>query len=185
MRALNLRTWWTGEDSNPRSSQGAAGLQPAAIDRSATCPKLFPTTPELGAFLSAAGPYRLKTNRRIVSVEVVQLSSPSGCNTLIIDLFPRIRHCFRRLALPARAPNSQSQHGAGEGIRTPDPLITNQMLYQLSYASGHKPPIIGIRSQNCNRLKKQSPKPLLGALRDLLHFTCLRAPNANRRIGRS
>ena len=25
--------------------------------------------------------------------------------------------------------------GAGEGIRTPDPLITNQMLYQLSYAS--------------------------------------------------
>ena len=23
---------------------------------------------------------------------------------------------------------------AGEGIRTPDPLITNQMLYQLSYA---------------------------------------------------
>jgi hypothetical protein len=30
--------WWTGEDSNPRSSQGAAGLQPAAIDRSATCP---------------------------------------------------------------------------------------------------------------------------------------------------
>ncbi len=25
-------------------------------------------------------------------------------------------------------------YGAGEGIRTPDPLITNQMLYQLSYA---------------------------------------------------
>jgi hypothetical protein len=24
--------------------------------------------------------------------------------------------------------------GAGRGIRTPDPLITNQMLYQLSYA---------------------------------------------------
>ena len=31
--------------------------------------------------------------------------------------------------------------GAGEGIRTPDPLITNQMLYRLSYASnlGHSP----------------------------------------------
>ena len=26
--------------------------------------------------------------------------------------------------------------GAGEGNRTPDPLITNQMLYRLSYASG-------------------------------------------------
>jgi hypothetical protein len=25
--------------------------------------------------------------------------------------------------------------GAGEGNRTPDPLITNQVLYQLSYAS--------------------------------------------------
>ena len=28
--------------------------------------------------------------------------------------------------------------GAGEGIRTPDPLITNQMLYRLSYASNGK-----------------------------------------------
>ena len=28
--------------------------------------------------------------------------------------------------------------GAGEGIRTPDPLITNQMLYRLSYASIRK-----------------------------------------------
>ena len=26
------------------------------------------------------------------------------------------------------------KNGAGEGTRTPDPLITNQMLYQLSYA---------------------------------------------------
>ena len=26
---------------------------------------------------------------------------------------------------------------AGGGNRTPDPLITNQMLYQLSYASRH------------------------------------------------
>jgi hypothetical protein len=30
--------------------------------------------------------------------------------------------------------------GAGEGIRTPDPLITNQMLYRLSYASTGKTP---------------------------------------------
>ena len=28
-----------------------------------------------------------------------------------------------------------SETGAGEGIRTPDRLITNQVLYQLSYAS--------------------------------------------------
>ena len=31
--------------------------------------------------------------------------------------------------------NIASFSGAGEGIRTPDPLITNQMLYRLSYAS--------------------------------------------------
>ena len=34
--------WWTGEDSNLRSPQGAAGLQPAAISHSATCPLLPP-----------------------------------------------------------------------------------------------------------------------------------------------
>ncbi len=31
--------WWTGEDSNLRSSQGAADLQSAAINHSATCPR--------------------------------------------------------------------------------------------------------------------------------------------------
>ena len=31
--------WWTGEDSNLRSPQGAADLQSAAISRSATCPR--------------------------------------------------------------------------------------------------------------------------------------------------
>ena len=35
---------------------------------------------------------------------------------------------------PENSP-SNSLPGAGEGIRTPDPLITNQMLYRLSYAS--------------------------------------------------
>ena len=40
-------------------------------------------------------------------------------------------------APPVRIPISitPSLPGAGEGNRTPDPLITNQMLYQLSYAS--------------------------------------------------
>ena len=34
-----------------------------------------------------------------------------------------------------RRPAGKIVPGAGEGIRTPDPLITNQMLYRLSYAS--------------------------------------------------
>ncbi len=47
-------------------------------------------------------------------------------------------HC--RLSRPLRFRSAsvivpQSHPGAGEGIRTPDPLITNQMLYRLSYAS--------------------------------------------------
>ena len=38
--------------------------------------------------------------------------------------------------LPSPPPAGKiSLSGAGEGIRTPDPLITNQMLYRLSYAS--------------------------------------------------
>ena len=39
------------------------------------------------------------------------------------------------LLIPPPAGKLCSLSGAGEGIRTPDPLITNQMLYRLSYAS--------------------------------------------------
>ncbi len=35
---IQIKSWWTGEDSNLRSSQGAADLQSAAINHSATCP---------------------------------------------------------------------------------------------------------------------------------------------------
>ncbi len=42
-----------------------------------------------------------------------------------------------------------AQAGAGEGTRTPDPLITNQMLYQLSYASHCKLLIIDDRNSHC------------------------------------
>ena len=149
-------TWWTGEDSNPRSSQGAAGLQPAAIDRSATCPKLILTAPVLGGFLISqqvlAGS---DTNPRLGSLHSrANRSPPSGCNKNYKPLCP-ILHAFYRPALSAGLAARLLQLGAGEGIRTPDPLITNQMLYQLSYASGHKLPIIVIRTQNCNRLNKR------------------------------
>ena len=44
-------------------------------------------------------------------------------------------------AVPDRPSNRlpEALSGAGEGIRTPDPLITNQMLYRLSYASSLDP----------------------------------------------
>ena len=38
-RAQPMKFWWTGEDSNLRSPQGAADLQSAAINRSATRPQ--------------------------------------------------------------------------------------------------------------------------------------------------
>ena len=66
-----------------------------------------------------------------------------------------------------RTAYEQPQHGAGEGIRTPDPLITNQMLYRLSYASGHKLIILLARPLNCKARKnifsalKRPPGPAL------------------------
>src|SRR5206468_9950359 len=57
---------WTGEDSNLRSPQGAADLQSAAINRSATCP-LFDATswrrdlnPRPADYKSAALPTELR-----------------------------------------------------------------------------------------------------------------------------
>jgi hypothetical protein len=50
--------------------------------------------------------------------------------------------CLQRTCYTACAAQpcvSDPLPGAGEGIRTPDPLITNQMLYQLSYASSLGP----------------------------------------------
>ncbi len=39
------------------------------------------------------------------------------------------------------AGEAHESNGAGEGFRTPDLLITNQLLYQLSYASSRAPPV--------------------------------------------
>lgn len=40
----------------------------------------------------------------------------------------RMRTVPRLVAVSARR-----EYGAGEGTRTPDPIITNDVLYQLSY----------------------------------------------------
>src|SRR5581483_3200964 len=53
LRAPSASNWCTGEDSNLRSSQGAADLQSAAINHSATCAE----TPEVPAFpITVPGP---------------------------------------------------------------------------------------------------------------------------------
>ena len=52
-----------------------------------------------------------------------------------------LNNCTRFLRAPPSPLDTRARLslGAGEGIRTPDPLITNQMLYRLSYASRPKP----------------------------------------------
>ena len=47
----------------------------------------------------------------------------------------------RRAARRARSSSEARSGGAGGGNRTPDPLITNQLLYLLSYASRQSPSI--------------------------------------------
>src|SRR6266849_3017386 len=55
-RSLHSKTdtWCTGEDSNLRSSQGAADLQSAAINHSATCAECR----SFGCLLLASGDFR-------------------------------------------------------------------------------------------------------------------------------
>ena len=46
--------------------------------------------------------------------------------------------CQQRLT--ASAQFREAKDGAAEGIRTPDPRITNAVLYRLSYRGGRMPP---------------------------------------------
>ena len=114
-------SWWGGEGSNLRSPK-AAGLQPAAIDRSATSPKyisccssghdcfgsqhLYPLRPWAVALKPA----------HVIGVRVSDVSLKGGVTV----------------------------HGAGGGIRTPDLLITNQLLYRPELRQPDKEQIIAL-----------------------------------------
>ena len=56
------------------------------------------------------------------------------------------RHCQQIYSLSPLAtrefPHIQLRIGAGGRTRTPDLLITNQLLYQLSYTSASKPALL-------------------------------------------
>src|SRR5438128_819219 len=62
---------------------------------------------------------------------------------------------------------------AGEGIRTLDPLITNQMLYQLSYAS-RKLPTLAKRKPNCKGICETSK--LIGGRLSAPSFSSMLVP---------
>src|ERR1043166_4748904 len=77
---------WTGEDSNLRSPQGAADLQSAAINRSATCPHLcldgaLPANPRFTAARLRSAAYgcalsRLRSADRPYSLDARLLGAP-------------------------------------------------------------------------------------------------------------
>lgn len=49
-----------------------------------------------------------------------------------VNIFPSNSHTYRQ---NLKCNNARDKNGAGERSRTPDRLITSQLLYQLSYAS--------------------------------------------------
>ena len=115
------KSWWTGEDSNLRSPQGAADLQSAAFSHSATRPCVR-TPGSQNSFLKDG-----QEMSRLVGIEETSgVSTQNSSKPLMDSNNPLLQPKLNRPARPC---------GAGEGNRTPDPLITNQMLYQLSYAS--------------------------------------------------
>jgi hypothetical protein len=146
-QAIQISNWCTGEDSNLRSSQGAADLQSAAINHSATCaenaesagPSMLACPAASPGLACTHGPFRAggvahETHLRDAREHTSARSLKHVGNSLMecVPGNPAVLLPARLCKRPAfRKPFS----GAGEGIRTPDPLITNQMLYQLSYAS--------------------------------------------------
>ncbi len=150
------KSWCTGEDSNLRSSQGAADLQSAAINRSATC-------------AHARAQHRISIPPKISRLPG-RSRRPAGCAADRPGRASETGHNLRVESLRwvngflALAEFRSRLSGAGEGTRTPDRLITNQMLYQLSYASPDAlfPPMADSSGAVCSA--NASVEPTIGRL---------------------
>lgn len=70
----------------------------------------------------------------------VQISPPGFCVPDFCNGLRRVKSApnLPHIALPLKALEKVTDHrvyfGAAEGTRTPDPIITNDVLYQLSYS---------------------------------------------------
>ena len=107
---------WSGKrDSNPRPSAWKADALPLSYSRAKS---------SLGRRIGGGG--RIRTfegvRRQIYSLLPLATRAP-------------LRHFSRRQGRGEPRPTACWNVGAGEGTRTPNHLITNEMLYQLSYAS--------------------------------------------------
>jgi hypothetical protein len=128
-RDKSKKPWWTGEDSNLRSSKERQVYS------------LLPLTARPPVHKSAVGScapdgpsVRQSKKAAHTCVRAVSTALREASLRSLEEL--RAATVTNSLAPPPCAWVPAS--GAGEGIRTPDPLITNQMLYQLSYASKYK-----------------------------------------------
>ncbi len=69
----------------------------------------------------------LATREPLLESGVHSLHRPRRCQHFFFQ--------FHRLSRKTSCDNAETKNGAGERSRTPDRLITSQLLYQLSYAS--------------------------------------------------
>jgi hypothetical protein len=153
----NPDLWCTGKDSNLRTSLGGTDLQSVGFNHSPTCAKFSGDAAVARPADHHRGPpgKRSRKPANHVTVNFANLTfaiqgnqgsrkkTPRRSLTLITA--HRKSSAWSALEKPVAPlpspPNRRkirlllSFSGAGEGIRTPDPLITNQMLYRLSYAS--------------------------------------------------
>jgi hypothetical protein len=133
-------TWWRGEDSNLRRHK-PADLQSAPVGRFGTSPFLHTT---VGTKKGVRSPFplartimkkwftRIQGSTRcictLVTLGAVAPNGPSGVELTGLSLVS--------VLIPATPKNPAAiPAGADDGTRTRNLLITNQLLYQLSYVS--------------------------------------------------
>ena len=111
--ALRRREWSGKRDSNPRPSAWKADALPLSYSRSNRC--------TAGRWWRGKDSNLRRHRRQIYSLLPLATRAP----------------LLRGRALHT-APLGARKRRAGEGTRTPNRLITNEMLYQLSYASARR-----------------------------------------------
>ena len=150
-KAIHIQLWCTGEDSNLRTSLGGTDLQSVGFNHSPTCAK---TLGRCGIALRPAdcvsrqpdrpnqsADSRSKNYSFTLAKQGNQGRAQDNCEDHCTPGIKLRMECVGKTCRaatadpPAGITGKISFPGAGEGIRTPDPLITNQMLYRLSYAS--------------------------------------------------
>jgi hypothetical protein len=104
------REWSGKRDSNPRPSAWKADALPLSYSRSTDC--------AAGRWWRGKDSNLRRQCRQIYSLLPLATRAP-----------------LREATAPERGFGPRGVGGAGEGTRTPNHLITNEMLYQLSYAS--------------------------------------------------